>query len=192
MRAVNPGALILAAGFSRRLGRAKQEILLGGETLLARAVRIAQAAGLDPVIVVVRDPHHMEQARSFNATVLLNERAQEGMATSVITGVLWAGQQGLPGLVLMTCDQPALRPGHLRALCATPDQITGSRYAGRNGVPAYFPSSAFSALLELTGDAGARSLLQNAATIPDESLALDIDTEADLQQAEQLLNPRGA
>ena len=177
------GALILAAGFSRRLGRPKQDVLLQGETLLARVVRTAREAGLDSVLVVVREASHIEAMHVLGATPLLNERADEGMATSVVTGVTEAQRLGLQGLVLMTCDQPTLTAGHLRELCADVRQVTASQYAGRNGVPAFFPSSTFEALLQLRGDAGARGLLQGVAAVRDESLALDIDTEDDLRHA---------
>lgn len=188
MRPVNIGALILAAGLSRRLGRPKQDVILGGETLLHRAVRMATEAGLSPVIAVVRDPRSAEALHALKPTILLNKQSQEGMATSVVLGVTSAQQQGLDGLVMMTCDQPAVRPHHLQALCADPQRITGSSYAGRTGVPAYFPAAAFGELLHLQGDAGARHLLQHAASIADESLDLDIDTEGDLLKARRLLN----
>ncbi len=42
-------AVVLAAGASRRLGRPKQMVEMGGETLLERAVRVAVEAGLEPV-----------------------------------------------------------------------------------------------------------------------------------------------
>ena len=47
------GAVILAAGASRRLGEPKQLLVLGGETLLERAVRVARTAGCSPVVVVL-------------------------------------------------------------------------------------------------------------------------------------------
>jgi CTP:molybdopterin cytidylyltransferase MocA len=62
-----------------------------------------------------------------------------------------------------------------------------SAYAGRKGVPAYFPAESFTALSELRGDVGARELLREAAAIEDESLALDIDTEEDIAKAERWL-----
>ena len=184
MRPVKVAAAVLAAGFSRRLGRPKQELLLNGATLLARSVRTAQGAGLDPVFVVVREVRWTEPVQALGATVILNDRAHEGMATSVVAAAHRAQQDGLDGLVVITCDQPALRPEHLQALCADPNRITGSNYGGRTGVPAYFPADAFEALQELQGDAGARNLLQNAAFVVDESLSLDIDTEADFAAAQ--------
>jgi CTP:molybdopterin cytidylyltransferase MocA len=86
----------------------------------------------------------------------------------------------------MACDQPGVRSEHLRALVAEPERVTGSRYAGRTGVPAYFPAASFEALLGLTGDAGAREMLRSAAFVEDEALALDVDTEADVEQARRL------
>ena len=51
------------------------------------------------------------------------------------------------------------------------------------GIPAYFPATSFAGLLELRGDVGARELLREAPAISDESLALDVDTEADVENA---------
>jgi CTP:molybdopterin cytidylyltransferase MocA len=176
-------AVVLAAGASRRLGRPKQTVVLGGKTLVERAVRVATAAGLSPVIVVVVDASLIEPLEQIGATVLLNPKASEGMSTSIHAGVTWALGVGASGAVVMTCDQVALRAEHLRALCAEPERMTASAYAGRRGVPAYFPASSFAELMKLEGDAGARGLLRSAEAVVDESLALDVDTEEDLARA---------
>ena len=182
-------AVILAAGASRRLGISKQDLVLGDETLVERALRTAQQAALSPVIVVLRpqgDFGHGLQQRG--ALIVLNDRAHEGMASSIRLGVNVAGMVKARGVVLMTCDQALLRPEHLHALCAQPECITGSAYAGKIGIPAYFPAASFSALLQLQGDTGARDLLRGAASVADESLALDIDTQADFDRAQRLLH----
>ena len=64
-------ALVLAAGVSRRLGRPKQDVIFEGETLLARATRIAGEVA-DDVVVVTREN---------------NPDAEEGMASSIRAGV---------------------------------------------------------------------------------------------------------
>jgi CTP:molybdopterin cytidylyltransferase MocA len=71
----------------------------------------------------------------------------------------------------------------LQLLAEDEGQVTGSAYAGHVGVPAYFPASAFSSLLQLRGDTGAREMLRGARSIAAEELALDIDTETDLERA---------
>jgi CTP:molybdopterin cytidylyltransferase MocA len=180
-------AIVLAAGASRRLGRAKQAVAIGGETLLERAVRIALEAGLVPVIVVIGTEGEVAaKLAKSGCEVVVNEQASEGMASSIRCGVERARALQVEGAVLMTCDQVALRAEHLRALSAEMDRVTGSSYAGKVGIPAYFPAAKFGELLELRGDVGARELLRGAAAVADEGLGLDIDTEEDLERARAL------
>ena len=177
--------MVLAAGASRRLGRAKQSVEIGGETLLERAVRVAVEAGLEPVVVVVRDA---EVGKSLHGCeVVENELAEEGMASSIRVGVARAEELGVEGLVVMACDQVALRAEHLRALSGEVDRVTGSGYAGKVGIPAYFPAEKFPELMKLRGDVGARELLLGAAVVVDEALGLDVDTEADVERARRML-----
>jgi len=179
---VTTAAVVLAAGASRRLGRAKQTVEIGGETLLERAVRVAGEAGLKPVIVVVREAGLAEGLRGCE--VMVNEQAEEGMASSIRCGVRRAEELGAAGLVVMACDQVLLRAEHLRELCVEAGRVRGSGYAGKVGIPAYFPAETFGELIALRGDVGARELLRLAVAVTDEGLALDVDTEADLARAE--------
>jgi CTP:molybdopterin cytidylyltransferase MocA len=166
-------------------------VQLGGETLLDRTVRIASEARLSPVIVVTRgDADFLAPAESGYILLVRNPEADEGMASSIRAGVNAAAQQGSDGTVVLTCDQPALRAQHLRALITDPAQVRASFYAGRAGVPAYFPAQNFPALLALRGDVGARDLLRSADTVTAEELALDIDTEDDLQRARKIFSSR--
>ena len=176
--------IVLAAGASRRLGRPKQTVILGNETLLERAVRVARAAGLAPIATVIAEPAWSAAVQAQGATPVLNQESDEGIAASIRAGVRWAQAQGAPGVVLMTCDQVAVTGDHLRALCERPEDPAGSAYAGKVGVPAYFPAAMFTALLELHGDSGGRHLLLNARAVPTEALAFDIDTEEDLRRAQ--------
>ncbi len=174
-------AVLLAAGASRRLGQSKQTVVLGGETLLQRAVRVARLAGLQPILVILRDQTLGEGLSGCQA--VLNPLAEEGIASSIRCGVEQARAQGVEGAVLMSCDQVALQAEHLRRLCAQVDRVTGSRYGGKIGIPAYFPAPYFDALQKLSGDVGARDLLREAAFVTEEALRMDVDTEADLEQA---------
>ena len=159
--------------------------MLGGETLLMRAARTAVLAGFKPVIASLRDERWAPALRHLGVRAVVNGVASQGIASAVRLGIAALAGLDLQGAVVMTCDQPLLRVEHLRALCAQPERLTGSAYAGRVGVPAYFPAAVFPELLQLRGDAGARALLQGAASVADEDLALDIDTEEDLRRAEQ-------
>lgn len=177
--------VILAAGASRRLGVAKQLEILGGETLLERAVRVAQEAGLGTVYVVAdaADRAVTAEAECLGCEVVPNEDAEEGMASSIRAGVRAAGETAA-SVLIMTCDQPAVSAAHLRLLAAGPDgDVTASGYAGRRGVPACFPARVFGELLALRGDAGARDLLREACAIELEYGEIDIDTAEELERA---------
>ena len=177
-------AVVLAAGESRRLGQPKQDVILGGETLLERTVRVATQAALDPVYVIVAPGRHFSEIPC--ATILTNPDAAEGMASSIRTGVLAATHHRCEGILILACDQPAVTPEHLRCLMGDGTEVVASSYAGRKGVPAYFPASAFGMLLELRGDTGARDLIASARSIPLVNGELDIDTAEDLARAEIL------
>jgi CTP:molybdopterin cytidylyltransferase MocA len=163
--------------------------MLGGETLLERAVRVAREAGCLPVVVVVG----AEYVRVLGTNVLgdavpvINEEWEEGMASSIRLGVraLEFAARDAEGVLLMTCDQPAVTVKHLRRLMTTAE-VKASRYAGRNGVPAFFPKKYFPTLMELTGDVGARGLLAEARYEELENGELDVDTAADLARAQEL------
>ncbi|HEV2719869.1 MAG TPA: nucleotidyltransferase family protein [Thermoanaerobaculia bacterium] len=158
--------VILAAGASKRLGHPKQLVEIDGETLLARAVRIARAVA--PTIVVTR--------REFaSAKDIVNEHAEEGMASSIRLGV--AACDG--DVLLMTCDQPHVTAAHLRALIDARAPIAATAYAGIAGVPAFFAKEFREELLALRGDVGARSIIEAhrevVAAIPLPEAELDVD-----------------
>jgi CTP:molybdopterin cytidylyltransferase MocA len=182
--------VVLAAGASTRLGEPKQLVELGGERLLERAARVAREAGLAPLVVVLgcRAEEIQKTSRLGGASIVLNRNWAEGMGSSIRAGVSATGG-GVDGLILMTCDQPAAGPEHLRRLVeagVAKGEAVGSRYAGRVGVPAFFPAPCFIQLLGLRGDQGARNLLSEAAAVELPDGELDVDTAANLDAARQL------
>jgi molybdenum cofactor cytidylyltransferase len=184
-REVNVAAIILAAGASTRLGEPKQLVTLGDERLLERAVRVAREAGCAPIVVVLgaSAASILAECRLGNANVVMNPDWGEGMAASIRCGVR-SLDEDCGAAILMTCDQPAVTAGHLRQLIAgCIDKPVASSYAGRLGVPACFPAGYFGELLWLTGDEGARRLLESALTVDLAGGELDIDTPLTLAAA---------
>lgn len=185
---VSTAGVVLAAGFSRRLGRPKQELVLGGMTLLQRAVQTAHAAGLVPIQVVLNPAAKPSIALASQVcNVVFNFDAEEGLASSIRVGVeslLPLGETS--GAVLMSCDQIFLTSTHLRSLYTQPEIMTASSYGGKHGIPAHFPRRYFQELLQLRGDVGARTLLSSARFMQAEELLLDVDTEPDFERAKEL------
>lgn len=172
-------ALVLAAGASKRLGRPKQLLTVDGETLVARATRIAlEATGR--VVVVVSDKDLFSYP-SPAVTVVVNEGAAEGIASSIRRGV-----EACDGDVLLVlCDQPRITAAHLRALVDAGAPIAATAYAGILGVPAFFSRAHRDELLALRGDTGARRIIEahreGVVAIAFEDAGVDIDTEGDIQ-----------
>jgi molybdenum cofactor cytidylyltransferase len=181
--------IILAAGASRRLGEPKQLVRLdtsSRETLLERAARVALEAELRPVYVVVSAELKVGAGLGTveGVHVVVNEGAGEGMASSIRVGVGLA--LNAYGVVIMACDQPAVSAEHLRRLMLGGEVVVASEYAGRRGVPAYFPARVFGELMELRGDVGARELLREAKCVGLAGGELDVDTSEELERAREL------
>lgn len=186
------GAIILAAGSSTRLGRAKQLVEIDGEPMLRRATRLTLATDPIDTIVVLRrgaDDFAATLAESGARTIYIEE-AHEGMSASLRAGVAALDARCDGALVVLT-DQAALREAHLARLCAAwrdaPARAAASAYAGVIGTPALLPRAWFDAIATLRGDVGARALLRARSAytiaIAAPELAHDIDTPADLGHA---------
>ncbi len=186
------GAVILAAGASTRMGAPKQLLELDGRPLVVRAAEAALASPAWPVVVVLGA--HAESIRPALARlpVLIadNPAWAEGMAASIRAGIATLRQfsRGLDAAVIALCDQPAFSAATIATLVAaqraTGRSIVAARYGGRHGAPALFLRAHFPALGALTGEEGARALLNDdparVAAVDLPELALDLDTPADV------------
>ncbi|MDB4037154.1 NTP transferase domain-containing protein, partial [Polaribacter sp.] len=91
-------------------------------------------------------------------------------------------------------DQPAIEKTYLNKMIAlfNEDQskITASNYGKKLGVPAIFPKSYFSKLQKMSGDFGAKDILNNNSNVVylnKQTNFIDIDTEEDLQNFKKTL-----
>lgn len=182
-------ALILAAGGSRRLGTPKQLLLVNGQPLVRRAALAALATHPVRTAVVLGAESSTVATALAGLTIesVYCDDWQEGMGASLRAGVRIL-QPHCDGLLVVLCDQPALTAAHLQHLLdawrAAPERAVASFYAGTAGVPALLPARWFARLLELHGDAGARTLLRvrsaEVVTVAAPELERDIDRPQDL------------
>jgi molybdenum cofactor cytidylyltransferase len=133
-------AVLLAAGRSRRLGRAKQLVHLGGETLLARAARGLEVSGVSSLRIVLGDPDEAidAEATRTRARILRSVDPAEGSAASIRTAVedLQANEPEPHGVLFAVTDQLAADSEHVSALVRTFLASADGKIAGTPRVPA--------------------------------------------------------
>jgi molybdenum cofactor cytidylyltransferase len=187
------GIVILAAGSSSRLGKPKQLLEFEGSTLLNRVATIACQSKRYPVIVVLGANADLiqENLSISGIDVVINDNWQDGMASSLRTGVLAMGKMypDVDGIMILVSDQPHLTNNHIVQLIDAQNKsglpIAACSYAGIMGTPALFHKSIFPELMQLKGDIGAKKIIesrkQDVVTVFFDKGVVDIDTQADYE-----------
>ncbi|MCI7735889.1 MAG: nucleotidyltransferase family protein [Clostridiales bacterium] len=159
------GAVLLAAGLSRRFG--EEDKLLAdvqGEPMLSRAIRTLRASDADVFFAVVSTERTAEIAREKGLLAVCNKAPQEGLSRSIALGVQAARARGCDAVLLAAADQPRLTEASMRALVGAFRE--GTRTIAcladetHSGNPAIFASIYFEELLALRGDRGAKAVLR--------------------------------
>lgn len=158
-------AVVLAAGLSRRMGQAKLLMPVGGRAIVRYVVESVLAGGVDLVWVVTGpDVEPIEAALAgLEAQIAVNPAPEEGQASSLRAGIA-ALPASVDAVLIALGDQPSLAPSIIPALLAarrtSPKLIVAPRYRDGQGNPVLFKREIFPELLRLTGDQGARPIIQ--------------------------------
>ena len=188
------GIVILAAGASTRLGNPKQLLQYRGKTLLGHAVNEAVNSNADAVVVILGKDANLfkKEIDEKKVRVAINFSWEEGMASSVRLGLdtLLNDKPYIDAVIFMVCDQPHISSSLLNELIKTQQkttrQIVTSNYGDSIGPPALFHKKYFKELMKLSGDVGARKVIQqnmnDMETILFPEGKIDIDTEEDYEK----------
>jgi len=181
---VTIAAVLLAAGRSTRFGTAdKLAAPLGDRPLGLHAAGTLATLPLAARFVVCRPGPHAWPG--FERIV--NARPEAGLAHSIALGIAAARKGGAEAVLVALADMPFVTAAHLARLLDRhdgPNTLAASSDGRHRMPPALFGTRWFDALEELTGDRGARALLDKADEVvasPDE--LRDIDTMDDLRSA---------
>lgn len=179
------GAVVLAAGMSRRFGSPKQLATLEGRSLLEHALAPASEAGLGAIVVVM--PVWLAPPRLDLPSVrwVRNPLPERGLSTSLRIGLASLPAEVGAALILLG-DQPGVPASHLEALIAARGgrPVIATRARGVLAPPVLLERTHFRLAEDLAGDAGLRGVM---AMHPDLVLAIaldpppaDVDTPVDL------------
>src|SRR5262245_33179721 len=103
----NLAAILLAAGFSRRMGGENKLLKpLGGRPLVAHAIDTVSKLGLGQMVVVLgQSAEALAPLLPGDATAVRNPRSAEGMGTSLATGAA-ALDAAMAGVFVVLGDMP--------------------------------------------------------------------------------------
>ncbi len=187
------GIILLAAGSSGRLGEPKQLLHYKGKILLQHLIDEARSSSANSIVVVLGANGEAIQSKlqTGNICIAINDDWIEGMASSIRCGIkaLEELNPSVDAAILMVCDQLFVTGALLNDLITvhqkTNKAIVTSNYDNTNGPPALFHKSIFPELLQLTGDKGARQIVEahtnELATVSFPKGNIDIDTAADYE-----------
>jgi molybdenum cofactor cytidylyltransferase len=184
--------IVLAAGLSRRMGQSKVLMKVGRRAIIRYVVESVLAGGVDAVWVVTGpDVEPIEAALAgLEVQLVVNPAPEEGQAGSVRTGIA-ALPESVEAVLIALGDQPLMPPSIIPALLAarrtSPKLIVAPRYRDGQGNPVVFRREIFPELLRLTGDQGARPIIQKEPTRVewvelDLPMPPDVDTPDDYEK----------
>lgn len=183
--------LLLAAGSSSRMGKPKMLLPFNGKTLLQHTLDEIRKIR-DCKTVVVTGCYHLllkEILQQQHIDFIQNENWEEGMASSIQKGIQYLNHHypEADSVIITVCDQPYLSSSLLQQLVTVQKQtgkgIVASAYNNTTGTPVLFDKKYFKKLVMLSGQYGAKKMVQqflhDTATVAFELGAVDIDTEED-------------
>jgi molybdenum cofactor cytidylyltransferase len=183
--------LILAAGFSRRLGQPKALARVHGVSLIRRLVLLLAPFAARPVLVVPpRSARYKIELRGIDVDFAVNPRRADGLSSSVRRGI--ARLRFASAVLVVPVDLRSLRRRDIARLVhrwrGARRRVAVSRLGTHLGAPLILPRWLFIPALRIEGDAGLRDLVrrlpvEHLMSVSMGSAQEDIDTVLDLRGA---------
>lgn len=196
-RARQVAALILAAGRSRRMAPLNKLLVSDnkGVAMVARVVDQALASQARPVIVVTgHERDRVEEVLAGRPVIFAHAQDYaQGLSASLKAG-LAALPPGIDGVMICLGDMPLVSAAMMDRLLAAFDPEEGRAivqptFRGKQGNPMLWAREFLPAMMEVTGDVGARHLAALHAArlveveMPDDGVLRDFDTTEALKTA---------
>lgn len=185
-------AIVLAAGASKRLGKPKQLLPYKNSTLLSTALHELIPINNLAVYVVLGAYADAIQLtiHSMPITTIIHKDWEQGMGTSLGAGIKEIQKHhSYDGVIITLSDLPFVTTKHYKALIGqfeNDNSIVLTNYKKLKGVPVILSSKYFSELENLSGDEGAKPVIQKhkkeVSEIYSETPYFDVDTDESYHQ----------
>lgn len=185
-----PSAIILAAGYSSRMGAFKPLLELNGVPAIKRIIGAYRTAGVTDIHVVTgfRSRDVETQIGNLGVLPIYNPDHDNGMFSSVKTGAMALADQ-VPAFFVHPVDIPLVRPHTLSVLLETWQTfypaVIYPMFSGHRGHPPLIHGDLRTAVLKHDGQNGLRGLLERFESevrdlpVADKGVLLDMDTPDD-------------
>ena len=155
----NISAILMAAGFSRRMGRDKLILSYRGKTLIGHALYLLQNLPVFEKIIVSTAERLETLELPPGIRAVTNNNPQKGQSESVRHGIWTASGQWY---LFLNADQPKLQASAILPMLEltkdNPGKIIYPVVNGKPCSPALFHKNFRAALLTITGDEGGKSV----------------------------------
>ena len=184
-------AIVLAAGRSTRMGRAKALLPLAhGETFLSRVVHTLHDAEVDDIVVVVgHEPDAIVadfERRPIPVRFAINHDFDAGQLTSLLAGLRVVDRPGVVAALVTLVDVPLVAASTVRAVVdryrRTRAPIVRPVRDGRHGRPVLIDRALFGELRAADPAHGSKAVVRAHASaagdveLDDEGAFRDVDT----------------
>jgi molybdenum cofactor cytidylyltransferase len=196
-------ALVLAAGFSRRMKRNKMLLPFSHGTVIENTVRSFFQTPVAEVAVVVG--HQQDEIRqvlaSYPVRFIENPNFPQGMSTSVQEGIKVLGEDPqVEGVLITPGDMPLIKKETVGALIEKFREGSYSViipvYQGKKGHPVFFARTLFPQLGDVSGDVGAREVVRKNQSqccfveVDDPGILIDIDCPEEYERWSKVMENR--
>jgi molybdenum cofactor cytidylyltransferase len=165
-------AVVLASGFSKRMGENKLLLPFKDKPLIYWTLKSIKETNFEEVDVIYKDEKVKNIAKSFGFNAVYNINANLGQSESIKIALKnYTGK----AVMFFTGDQPLLKSTTIKSMIKefeTSNKIVIPLYEGQRGMPTIFPSEFFDELRSLEGDMGGRQVIKSH---PEKVTFIEID-----------------
>ena len=193
--------LIVAAGYSSRMGAFKPLLPLGAKTVIETAVDSLRQGGIKDIRVIVgyRSAELYPLLARLQVGIIDNPNFAAGMFSSVVTGLTALAGEA-EAFLLLPGDTPLIRRRSIKDLIReyrrTGAAVVYPVFDGQRGHPPLISARIFAAIRKGDGVGGLRSILERFAgdsvdvAVADQGVLLDMDTPADYRRLSRFYERR--
>jgi molybdenum cofactor cytidylyltransferase len=161
---LKPDAVIMASGFSSRMGANKLLLEINGKPVIQRFLDNLPLGIFRKVVLVYSEKSVADACEGYGIELVENTAPEEMKSGTIKHGV--QACEGASGLMFFVADQPCLKRETIETLVSVyrrnSKKIIIPISAGKGRNPVIFPESTFAELKELEGDNGGKKVMKTS------------------------------